>query len=71
MRRWPPVRRDPGLARAFAHECKTPTCDVHRDGDVDPRRLDAGLWRAGKVGVGYSSGIDLVGPSYHVGFSRL
>lgn len=65
MRRWPPVRRALGLARGLHMSAKHPTCDVHSEGDVDPRRLDVGLWRAGR------SRIDLVGPSHHIGFSRL
>lgn len=35
------------FGQGFAQERKSPTCDVHSEGDVYPRRLDVGLWRAG------------------------
>lgn len=56
MRRWPPVRRAVGLARGLHMSAKHPTCDVHSKGDVDPRRLDVGLWRAGRSEQGIVPG---------------
>lgn len=66
-----PGSQSPGFGQGFAHERKTPKCSVDDHGDVDPGRLDIGMWESERDERGYSSGVDLVGASHHVGFSRL